>query len=120
MDILTYALAKKKAKAYTDEAIAALGKGVIYKGAVNYYDDLPNNPNEGECYTVLYKGTTGSNPYNMEYVWGKLVAAGSFSWIKLGADDFSNFIEELTQDEYDALVSSGQVDPNVYYYIEEE
>ena len=28
--------------------------------------------------------------------------------------------EELTQDEYDALVSGGQVDPNVYYYIEEE
>ena len=49
-----------------------------------------------------------------------MVAAGSFSWIKLGADDFSNFIEELTQDEYDTLVSSGQVDPNVYYYIEEE
>lgn len=117
MDILTYALAKKKAQAYTDAAISGLGKGIIYKGAVNYYNDLPNSPTEGDCYTVLYKGTTGTDSYNMEYVWGKLVASGSYSWIKLGADDLSDLIVKLTQEQYDNLQ---QIDPNVYYYIEEE
>lgn len=79
MDILTYALAKKKAKAYTDAAIAGLGKGIIYKGAVDYYNNLPNSPQEGDCYTVLYKGTTGTDVYNMEFIWGKIVASGNYS-----------------------------------------
>lgn len=117
MDIVTLTLAKKGAKKYTDEAIAGLGKGIVYKGAVSYYNDLPNNPTEGDCYTVLYKGTTGTATYNMEYVWGKIVASGSYSWIKLGPDDFSDFITELTQQEYEDLPT---VDPDIYYYIEEE
>lgn len=117
MDILTYALAKKKAKAYTDEVIAGLGKGIIYKGAVDYYNNLPNSPQEGDCYTVLYKGTTGTDAYNMEYIWGKIVASGSYSWIKLGPDDFADFITELTQEEYEDL---SEIDPDIYYYIEEE
>lgn len=117
MDIVTLTLAKKGAKKYTDEAIAGLGKGIVYKGAVNYYNDLPNNPKEGDCYTVLYKGTTGTDAYNMEYIWGKIVVSGSYSWIKLGPDDFSDFITELTQEEYEDLP---EIDPDIYYYIEEE
>ena len=117
MDILTYALAKKKAKAYTDAAIAGLGKGIIYKGAVDYYNNLPNSPQEGDCYTVLYKGTTGTDSYNMEFIWGKIVASGNYSWIKLGPDDFADFITELTQEEYENLP---EIDPDIYYYIEEE
>lgn len=68
MDVVTLALAKKGAKQYTDEAIAGLGKGIIYKGAVNYYADLPNNATIGDCYSVLYKGTSGSVSSGAEYI----------------------------------------------------
>ena len=67
MDIVTLALAKKGAKQYTDEAIEGLGKGIVYKGAVNYYNDLPNSASIGDCYSVLYKGTTGTDPSGLEY-----------------------------------------------------
>ena len=68
MDVVTLALAKKGAKQYTDEAIEALGKGISYKGAVNYYADLPNNAAIGDCYSVLYKGTSGSVSSGAEYI----------------------------------------------------
>ena len=67
MDIVTLTLAKKSAKKYTDEAIEGLGKGIVYKGAVNYYNDLPNNASIGDCYSVLYKGTSGIDPSGLEY-----------------------------------------------------
>lgn len=72
MDIVTLTLAKKGAKQYIDEAIAGLGKGIIYKGAVNYYNDLPNNASIGDCYSILYKGISGTVPSGIEYVWGKV------------------------------------------------
>ena len=90
MDIVTLALAKKSAKQYTDEAIAGLGKGILYKGAVNYYNDLPNNAEIGDCYSVLYKGTSGNISSGIEYVWGKVNGQSSASWIQLGAD-INNF-----------------------------
>ena len=68
MDIITLALAKKSAKQYTDAVVQGLGTGVIYKGAVNYYNNLPNNAAEGNAYTVKYKGTTGTTPLNVEFV----------------------------------------------------
>lgn len=68
MDIVTLVLAKKGAKQYTDEAIEGLGKGIIYKGAVNYYNDLPNNASIGDCYSILYKGTSGTESSGLEYV----------------------------------------------------
>lgn len=68
MDVITLALAKKGAKAYTDQAIEGLGKGIVYKGAVDYYNSLPSNAELGNCYTVLYKGTTGTKESNAEYV----------------------------------------------------
>ena len=68
MDVVTLALAKKGAKQYTDSAIAGLGKGVIYKGAVDYYNDLPNDATLGDAYTVRYKGNSGSISYNAEFV----------------------------------------------------
>lgn len=86
MDIVTLALAKKGAKQYTDEAIEGLGKGIIYKGAVNYYNDLPNNASIGDCYSVLYKGTSGTESSGLEYVWGKINGQSAASWIQLGAD----------------------------------
>ena len=86
MDIVTLTLAKKGAKKYTDDAIAGLGKGITYKGAVSYYNDLPNNASIGDCYSVLYKGTSGTEPSGLEYVWGQTSGQGSASWIQLGAD----------------------------------
>lgn len=71
MDVTTLALAKKSAKQYTDETIQGLGKGIVYKGAVDYYNDLPNNAELGDCYSVLYTGTSGEEPSNAEYIWGK-------------------------------------------------
>jgi hypothetical protein len=64
MDIVTLALAKK----YTNNVIEGIGKGISYKGAVNYYNELPNNASLGDCYSVLYQGTSGTTPSGLEYV----------------------------------------------------
>lgn len=68
MDIITYSLCNKKSKEYTDNVIEGLGKGIIYKGAVNYYNDLPNDASAGDCYSVLYKGSSGNISSGLEYV----------------------------------------------------
>lgn len=113
MDIVTLTLAKKGAKQYTDNAIAELGKGIVYKGAVNYYNDLPNNAAIGDCYSVLYKGSSGSNPSGLEYVWGKVSGQGSASWIQLGADisdfeDKSNKVISLSASSTDEQYPSAK------------
>lgn len=77
MDIVTLAVAKNAAKKYTDSAIEGIGKGLTYKGAVDYYSDLPNNANLGDCYSVLYQGSSGTTPSGAEYVWGKKVSSGN-------------------------------------------
>lgn len=86
MDITTLALAKNSAKQYTDAAIEGMGRGIIYKGAVDYYKDLPNNASIGDCYSVSFKGSSGQEPFNAEYVWGKHASADSPTWIKLGEE----------------------------------
>lgn len=92
MDIVTLALAKANTKKYVDEIIDDFGKGIVYKGAVSYYNDLPNNATQGDCYSVLYKGTSGTDPFGAEYVWGK--ANNISQWIKLGEDiDLTNYIK---------------------------
>lgn len=92
MDIVTLTLAKKGAKKYTDEAITGLGKGIIYKGAVDYYNNLPNNASTGDCYSVLYQGTSGTTPFGAEYVWGKISGLSNEQWIKLGEEaDLSDY-----------------------------
>lgn len=70
LDFLTYAIAVKKAKAYTDQCIDALPKGLVYRGAVNYQDNLPADAEVGDVYTVKYIGSTGQSPDGREYVWG--------------------------------------------------
>ena len=90
MDVVTLALAKKGAKQYTDTAIAGLGKGVIYKGAVNYYNDLPNNVTEGDAYTVRYKGTSGTIAFNAEFV------RVSTEWVQLGPESVSDELGDIT------------------------
>lgn len=80
----TYGAAVKKAKAYTDAVIAALPNGVVYKGAVSYYNDLPNNAEIGDAYTVKYAGTSGTDVDGTEYVWGTFDSTNQ--WIAIGAD----------------------------------
>lgn len=83
MDIITYALAKNGANEAVDAAISALPKGIIYKGAVSYESDLPNTAEVGDCYTIKYSGSSGSNPDGREVVWGNY--EGTAQWITLGA-----------------------------------
>ena len=80
MDIITYSLCNKKAKQYTDKVISNLPRGIIYKGSVSYYSILPNNAEIGDCYTVMYKGTSGSVDYGAEYVWGLNTATSTNEW----------------------------------------
>ena len=84
ISIETLVLAKNFAKSYTDAAIAAFPKGMIYKGAVDYYSDLPSNAEVGDVYTVKYEGTTGEVPLGVEYGWGTY--EGTNQWIDLGPD----------------------------------
>ena len=96
MDLVVLSLAKKGAKQYTDEAIEGIGRGIIYKGAVNYYADLPNNATIGDCYSVLYKGTSGSVSSGAEYIWGKINNQGSATWIQLGEDVDTSTFEKIS------------------------
>lgn len=90
MDIVTLSLAKK----YTNNIIDGFGRGISYKGAVNYYTDLPNNASLGDCYSVLYEGTSGDTPSGAEYVWGKINNQNSATWIQLGKDIDTNSFEK--------------------------
>lgn len=62
--------------------IAALQGGVHLKGSVNYYADLPVDPDDGDAYTVLYFGTSGQEPAGIEYAW----VDAQESWIPIGVD----------------------------------
>lgn len=95
MDLVVLSLAKKGAKQYTDTVINNLPKGVIYKGSVNYYKDLPNSAEIGDCYSVLYEGETGSKPSGIEYVWGLNTATSTEEWIAFGPDlsDYVKFTD---------------------------
>lgn len=97
MDIVTLSLCKKSAKAYTDSVFEGIGRGISYKGAVNYYNDLPDDASIGDCYSVLYQGTSGTTPSGFEYVWGT-DSSGSDSWIQLGANSANseNIINKVT------------------------
>ena len=92
MDLVVLSLAKKGAKQYTDTVIGNLPKGVVYRGSVNYYTDLPNNAEIGDCYTVLYTGESGSNPFGAEYVWGVNTATSTNEWTQIG-QDLTNYVK---------------------------
>jgi hypothetical protein len=75
------------------QAIEALPNGLVYRGAVNYYKDLPTDSNElGDTYSVKYQGETGTNADGNEYAWGEY--DGTLQWIKLGVNAY-------TKDEID-------------------
>lgn len=68
-------------------AINLIPKGLVYRGAYNYFSELPTNAKEGEVYTVKYKGTSGTEPGGNEYAWGEY--EGTLQWIPLGVDSYT-------------------------------
>lgn len=89
MDIVTLGAALKGAKAYTDATIAPLLGGVHYRGSVNYFDNLPSNPSEGDAYTVKYSGISGTNPDGTEYVWALDTDDNTDKWIGFSPDTYT-------------------------------
>lgn len=88
MDVIAYSALIKRAKDYTDTALASalalLPKGVILRGTVDYESDLPASPEIGDGYTVRYTGSSGQEPNNQEYVWSMEDNVGQ--WIVFGPD----------------------------------
>lgn len=76
------------------QAIEALPNGLVYRGAVNYYKDLPTANNElGDTYSVKYQDETGTTADGNEYAWGEY--DGTLQWIKLGVNAYTkNEIDE--------------------------
>lgn len=89
MDIVTLGAALKGAKAYTDATITPLLGGVHYRGSVNYFNNLPSNPSEGDAYTVKYSGTSGTNPDGTEYVWALDTDDNTYKWIGFSPDTYT-------------------------------
>lgn len=77
------AAANKKASLAL-EKVEGVTSGIKYIGEVDYYENLPSNPNLGDGYTVKYK-TGGTNPDGREFVWGK-TQDGTKKWIEFGPD----------------------------------
>lgn len=67
-----------QAKAYTDAKFSAVKSGLTYKGTVDYVGQLPGDHAEGDCYTVLYRGSSGTDEDGTEYVWT------SSGWVAMG------------------------------------
>lgn len=88
MDVITLGAALNGSKKYTDSSVQALMGGVHYKGEVNYYNNLPNDAQEGDTYTVKYLGTSGSDPDGGEYVWGKN-QQGELGWRDFSKDCYT-------------------------------
>ena len=95
MDMIDILMAKSAAvnaaKDYTDQKTQSLMGGVIYKGEVDYYNDLPAaaDVEEGWSYTVKYAGTSGTVADGTEYVWGKTSPNSELGWISFSKDAYS-------------------------------
>lgn len=86
MEALRYAIIFwQMAKKSIDKVTNLLTSGLKWKGAVNYVADLPATPSEGDCYTVKYTGTSGTEAYGAEYAYG-MDTDGTYKWIPLGPD----------------------------------
>ena len=69
MGLLHEIWAIKQSKKYTDRKIGELGTGVKLKGSVDYYSDLPSEPEAGDAYIVKYLGTSGTAQDGTVYAW---------------------------------------------------
>lgn len=77
--VMFYNLAKQYAKSYADKLLGRVATGFNWLGAVKYYSDLPASANEGDAYTVMYTGSSGTAVDGTEYAWGQL--NGTAQWI---------------------------------------
>jgi len=76
-------------------ALAAFPKGLVYRGAVDYYSQLPTSTaKEGDAYTVRYTGSSGTTVDGTEYGFGML--NGSLRWIAIGPD-LSNILTQISR-----------------------
>ena len=94
-----------------NQRLDALPKGVVYRGVVDYYDDLPQNPELGDMYTVRYLGSSGTTPSGAEYVWTEDNGVETWVQVTFSLDDaLSSTSENPVQNKviYDALL--GKVD----------
>lgn len=93
--ILAKALAISASKAYTDQKTQSLMGGVHYRGQVDYYDNLPNDPEEGDSYTVKYAGSSGTVVDGTEYTWGVDSSTNTMTWISFSKDAYSKAETDL-------------------------
>lgn len=77
--VMFYNLAKQYAKSYADKLLGRVATGFNWLGAVKYHSDLPASANEGDAYTVMYTGSSGTAVDGTEYAWGQL--NGTAQWI---------------------------------------
>lgn len=89
MDVVTLGVALNGSKKYTNQVAQSLMGGVHYRGSVSYYADLPNDPQEGDSYTVKYAGTSGSVADGTEYTWGYDTDVQDYAWISFSKDTYS-------------------------------
>lgn len=105
MDVVTLGAALSGAKAYTDATIAPLLGGVHYRGSVNYFNNLPSNPAEGDAYTVKYSGSSGTNPDGTEYVWALDTDDNTYKWIGFSPDTYTKAeVDNLLSGKQDSIV----------------
>ena len=109
MDMVTYILCKSSAKKYTDQVTQSLMGGVHYRGSVSYYTDLPNNPQEGDSYTVKYAGTSGSVADGTEYTWGYDTDVQTYAWISFSKDAYSKAETDVLLSGKQAALSQAQL-----------
>ena len=77
---IAVALAKKGAA----DAVEPLTTGMTYKGAVDYYGDLPASPTVGDLYLVRYQGSSGTAQLTARYVWGPVGGTNAWAYVAGG------------------------------------
>jgi len=91
-----------------DQMIGSLSGGVHWLGAVNYYSSLPSNASLGDAYTVLYEGSSGTEPCGDEYVWGTLNSNNQ--WILFGKETYTKSqIDDKLAGKQDTIDSSHKI-----------
>jgi hypothetical protein len=98
------------ANRYTDTSITALPRGAIYKGAVDYYQDLPTEDIEiGHTYTVRYQGNSGYDLLGVEYAWGEY--QGELQWIPIALNVYgkADKVTDATEDNIAILDAHGNL-----------
>ena len=104
--ILAKALAIAASKAYTDQKTQSLMGGVHYRGQVDYYDNLPSDPAEGDSYTVRYAGSSGTVADGTEYTWGVDSSTNTMTWISFSKDAYSKAETDLLLATKQAIIDS--------------